>query len=265
MQPNFNITRESNNILYFDTYSDDSCQLQFHSQIEIYFVDEGSMDMYVGGEFKTLYAGQFSIALSYEPHAYKTPKTSSSSVLLIPPYLCEEFISHIEGKKLNSHFITDQKVYNEVKGCFEHLSDPNISYVKTIGYINVILGIILENSQFTEGSAPTNTELATKILFYLHQNFKNDISPASVAKHFGYSNSYISRYFKSCFNITLIRYLNILRLKNAVMLMHGGKGDITNCAFESGFSSMRTFYRAFNNEFKMPPSEYIKSIEADAR
>ena len=67
----------------------------------------------------------------------------------------------------------------------------------------------------------------------------------------------ISKFFKAKFNVTLVRYLTVIRLKNAVMLLHENKNSVTYCALESGFSSMRTFYRAFSEEFSCSPKEYF--------
>ena len=44
MHPRFGIERERNNSLFFKKYSNDRCLFHFHSQIELYFVDEGEMD-----------------------------------------------------------------------------------------------------------------------------------------------------------------------------------------------------------------------------
>ena len=51
----------------------------------------------------------------------------------------------------------------------------------------------------------------------------------------------------------------IVRLRHAITLMCSGKHDITYCALEAGFASMRTFYRAFHEEFGMTPTDFIKN------
>ena len=260
MQPRFDIERERNNRLFFKAYRNDKCLFQFHSQIEIYFVDEGEMEMLVGGKFQTLHAGEMSIALSYDTHAYKTPRFSRSSSLLIPAHLCEEFLTTTKGKRLITPFITDLNVYTTVKRYYEALKDESISKLTQLGYIYLILGVILDAVRFEDADSPNDTDLASRILFYLTDNYKNDVSPSSVAEHLGYSQSYISRYFKACFGITLGKYITIVKLKHAVAMMHEGKKDITYCALESGFSSMRTFYRAFHTEFGCSPKEYADQL-----
>ncbi len=261
MLPSFNVIREKNNLLFCKSYKNDRCNFQFHSQIEIYCVTEGEMEMIVDGKSKTLKAGEFSVALSYVGHDYKTPSHSQSFVIMIPAHLCEEFIAETDGKKLSSPFFTHKRLFESVVDCFRVLNDENSSWIKKHGIANVVLGLILENGNFVNAKKPANSELITKILFYLNENYKKDISPVSVAEYFGYSQSYVSRYFKSCCGVNLAKYITMLRLKNAIMLLSETKHDISYCAFESGFSSVRTFYRSFQNEFDCSPKEYIKKMK----
>lgn len=258
MQPIFNIVRERNNNLFYKSYHNDKGVLQFHSQIELYFVDSGEMEAWVNGHYRLLGAGEMSVALSYDSHAYKTPVESTSSVLIIPPHICEDFITATKGKKATNPFITDKETAAEIKRCYEQIKRENINKIEQLGYIYTILGIVMDNVFLESASEIKDPTLSSRILFYISENFKSGITPAQIANHFGYSQSYISRYFKSCFNITLVKYLTILRLKNALMLMHENKHSTTYCSLESGFSSMRTFYRAFYNEFGCSPKEYMK-------
>ncbi len=260
MQARFNVSREKNNLLISKRYKNDFCHFQFHSQIEIYAVTEGEMQMFVDNKRKTLHAGEFSVALSYIGHDYKTQKFSRSFSILIPVHYCEEFLAEIEGKKLESPFFDDEELFEKLAECSNILREANTSTVTKLGFTNYVLGLILEKSKFVDTKKPTNNNLITKILFYLNENYKTDISPASVAEHFGYSQSYISRYFKSCCGINLVKYIRMLKLKNAITLLAETKNDITYCALESGFSSVRTFYRAFQDEFGCSPKEYIKEI-----
>ena len=260
MQPIFNIERDRKNELRCFRYRNDKCLFQFHSQIEIYFVNEGEMEMFVGGKYQTLKAGDVSVALSYDTHMYKTPAASRSAVILIPTGLCEEFLQEIKGKRLKTPFITDPAVGEELRRYFEILRSEELSHVRKIGYLYIILGLIVEHIGLEDATEPIDTELASQVLFYISENYRSEVTPASVAEHFGYSQSYLSRYFKACFNITLGKYITIVKLKSAEKLMREGKNDITYCAMESGFSSMRTFYRAFHNEFGCSPKEYMERV-----
>jgi len=227
MQPRFNIERERKNSLFYKNYKNDFCLFQFHSQIELYFVDGGEMEMLVDGKQRVLGEGELSVALSYSPHAYKTPVASQSSVLLIPPHMCEEFVMATKSKKLADPFITDKRVVSEIRNYCEKIKEEKGCRIKQLGYIYTVLGIIMESSSFIDVDEPIDSDLASRILFYISENFKEGITPSSIASHFGYNQSYVSRYFKACFNITLCKYLTAVRLRNAVLLLNEGKHDIT--------------------------------------
>lgn len=262
MQPRFNIERDRANKLFVRSYTNDFCLFQFHSQVELYFIDEGEMEIFVGGRADTLRAGELSVALSYDSHVYRTPEASRSSVLLIPPYMCEEFIAATKGKRLESPFVKDGETVARIKGYYEALKDESIGRMRQLGYVYLILGTLLDAVKLIDADRPIDTDLGSRMLFYINENYKSPITPATIAQHFGYNQSYISRYFKSCFGINLGKYLTVTRLKSAILLLGEGKHDITYLALESGFSSMRTFYRAFHAEFGMSPKQYLATIGA---
>ncbi|MBQ8320770.1 MAG: helix-turn-helix domain-containing protein [Clostridia bacterium] len=260
MKAEFGIKRENNNRLFYKSWTNDKGVYHFHSQIELYFVDDGEMEVVVNDRRAMLKKGEMSVALSFNPHGYRTPQSSASSALIIPTYLCEEFVLATRDKRVASPFIRDRGEVERIKGYYELIKREDTGEIERLGYIYVILGIVMKNLSFETVGDTMDAELCSKILIYINENYKNNITPASVSKHFGYSQSYISRYFKKSFGATLNKYLTVIRLKNVVLLMHEKKHNITYCAMEGGFSSMRTFYRAFYEEFGCPPKEYMKRL-----
>ena len=262
MKANFNVTRERHNKLFYKEYENDACVLQFHSHIELYFVDSGSMEFIVNGHRRVLRGGEMSVALSYDSHAYRTPEKSKSSVLIIPVYLAEAFINATKHKKATYPFITDKETVKKIKGYIKDLLSDESNEVISIGLINVILGNVMKSIFFENSETANDMELSSRILSYINEHFKEDITLESLAHEFGYNKSYLSRYFKSSFNIGFNQYISTVRLKNALILMNEKKHSLTHCAFAGGFNSMRTFYRVFENEFNCSPKEYLKNIES---
>jgi AraC-like DNA-binding protein len=52
----------------------------------------------------------------------------------------------------------------------------------------------------------------------------------------------------------------MLRLRESILLLQSGKRTVTEAAIESGFGSMRSFYRAFYTEFSCSPKEYLSRL-----
>ena len=263
MHATFNIERERNSSLFYKSYPNSHCQFQFHSPIELYFIEKGEMEILVNGIHQTLKAPAVCVVLSYNTHAYRTPVFSYATLLVIPTHLCEEFTQAIHGKQLVSPFITDPEAYTELKAAYDMIVAFEANKVKQRGAVYMLLGTLLEHLFFTEAKEEMDTTLASQILFYIEENHASNITLSTVSNHFGYSESHISRYFKASFGITLSHYLTTVRLRHAIMLMCSGKHDITYCALEAGFASMRTFYRAFHEEFGMTPTDFIKSEKSN--
>ncbi len=249
MQANLTVKREKTNKLELTKYEDPYCFMQFHSQIEIFAVTDGEMEMLIDGKRKTLSKGEFAVVLPHITHEYKTPHSSQAFCIIIPTFFCKEFLEQTHGQKLKSPFFSDLELFSKIKQLFDLINEENASELRKFGIINLILGYVLENGEFIDYNQEINAELISKILLYINDNFKTNISPTSVAEHFGYSLAYISHLFKISCGTTLKRYITLLRLKNALSLMRSKENNITFCAFESGFTSMRTFYRSFQNEF----------------
>ena len=257
MQPTFGLQREQTNDLFFSTYKNVSGKFHFHSHIEVFIVDEGEVDVFINDKSRRLKAGEMSVALSYDAHTYHSAGTSLSSLLIIPPHMCEDFTALVKNKQISDPFIDDSSAVSSVRLCFEKLKNSPNNLISR-GYASVILGILFEHISLTPAKRDIDNELSAKLLIYINENFKNDISLSEIAAKFGYNPSYISRYFKNCFNIGLNHYIKVIRLKNAVLLMQENKHNITYCALESGFNSMCTFYRAFFEEFGCTPKDYLK-------
>ncbi len=199
--------------------------------------------------------------LPYTLHEFKWSCSSPSFHIIIPTFLCKEFLAVIDGKKLEKPFFEDPVLFNEIKKLFDLLNEDNASEIRKLGIVNPILGYILESGKFIDRNDNIKIELVSKILLYINENFKNNISPSSIAEYFGYSLAYISHIFKTSSGITLKRYLTITKLNNVLSLIKSDKNNITYCALESGFTSTRTFYRSFKNEFGCSPKTYLKNIK----
>lgn len=260
MQARFGIERELQNQLFYKECENDNGDIHFHSQIEICIVDEGEMDVLINDKRRTLKKGEMCVSLRYDAHVYKPVTYSKSTVLVMPLYMCGEFMAAVKDKKVANPFICDAAVVETIKDCCHEIKKNTHNQIKQSGYVNVILGTIIENVCFEPSREPIESELSAKLLLYIHENYKKPITLSSLSAMFGYSQSFISRYFKTCFNVGINQYLTIIRLKNAVTLMQEKKYSITYCALESGFNSLRTFYRVFRKAFHCAPKEYIRQI-----
>ena len=260
MRAQFDMERERSRELFkevADDNADGRCRCNFHSQIELYIVREGQVDALVNQHRMLLGKDQMAVALSYDAHLFRSTGASESCIVTIPPELCREFTRAVRNKQVQNPFICDRETVREIRTYVAAAKQARDNELKLRGYLYVILGIVLENIFLEATDSTTDTELSGRLLFYLNRNFRSEITLQTLSAEFGYSPGYLSRYFRECVGVGVSRYVNILRLRNALLLLQEGKYTHTYCALESGFTSVRTFYRIFRQELQCAPGAYL--------
>lgn len=227
--------------------------LHFHSNVELYAVHEGEVDVWVNENCRRLKAGEIAFMSSYDAHRYEPIGSAVVSWLIVPASLCPGLFK----KNVADPFICDNELFSAVDKLI-CLIEKDKNALLTNGCIGVIFGLLLENLDFTERAEQKNTDVISQTLLYLNDNFKNNVSLGVAATQLGYNPSYLSRTFKESMGIPFNAYLTMLRLRESVQLLKSGE-SVSFCVSESGFNSIRTFYRAFQNEFGCTPKEYVKN------
>lgn len=257
MQPTFNLSREQTTQLYAVEGSNFGVYFHFHSHIELLVVTDGCVEVTVNDQQKLLRAGEIAVALSYDAHQFRTEQESHGISIIIPTDMCPEFISAVGDRANTNPFLCDPELFDTVCRCYQHIrSAPNSLWEKGLVYLS--LGAILKHMQLEKKEEASDHNLLTALLMYLSKHYTQEISLETIAADMGYNASYLSRCFNASLHIGIPGYITMLRLRHAVLLMRDPKKSITECAFESGFSSLRTFYRTFREEFHCSPNEYRK-------
>lgn len=106
-------------------------------------------------------------------------------------------------------------------------------------------------------SRPSGADLRFReIISFVDENYRSDISCASLSRRFGYDEAYFSRRFKEITGLSPTVYIRVLRLEYAQKLLKRGS-SVGEAARESGFSDSGYFSRCFKKQFSLTPAEYI--------
>lgn len=250
------IERELKDELRIIEYEVGNGDVHFHSQIEICIVENGSIDALVNNAKKILHKGDMAISLSYDSHRYISIGDARYCVLILPNDICEKFYDILQTNNLAAPFICNSPRRESILKYVAHAKEET-NKLTLLGYAYLLLGIIKEEIPTAEAKDDSDSELLSRLLLYIHDNYHKDLTLSSISRAFGYHPVYISSYFKSHLDIGISRYINIIRLKHAILLMRQKKQTVTQIALECGFCSTRTFYRTFNKEFGCSPKEYM--------
>lgn len=94
-----------------------------------------------------------------------------------------------------------------------------------------------------------------RIIEYLNKNINEKISIDDLSKKFNYDRFYLMHLFKKQFNITIIDYLNKIRIYNSLNDLKKEK-SILNVALNNGFISQEYYTETFKNILGINPSQY---------
>lgn len=96
---------------------------------------------------------------------------------------------------------------------------------------------------------------------YIHQNFAKPLTLNSIAKRFECSKSTVMNQFKSKYGVSVIAYLNTVRLKEAKKLICDTELSFKEIAAECGFYDQNYFSKQFSENFGCSPTEFRKEYK----
>jgi AraC-like DNA-binding protein len=107
------------------------------------------------------------------------------------------------------------------------------------------------------GGRKYNRQMLERVFTFIHENFSDpDITLDQAADAAALSKFYFTRYFKQQTGQTFHSYLSRVRVNQAEEYLAETDYSITDIAYQSGFSSLKTFNRIFKAYTGTSPSSY---------
>ncbi len=232
-----------------------------HDDIELVFVIKGGGTAYCDGKKYNLEENSFFIAFPNQVHHYSECLEGEYVLIIMKP-----------SALLSYRGVFEEGVPSNAVWCLgENGDDTTIELLEIIvkdfsrgGYSSIIAAYLtalfgkLLNFYKIEKNRTTH-ETLLQILQYCAAHFKEPISIESVSQNLHVSRSTVSHIFSSRLSINFCDYINSLRLIEAEQLLKNKNFSITEISYQCGFSTIRTFNRAFYKRYGISPSAYRNS------
>lgn len=101
-----------------------------------------------------------------------------------------------------------------------------------------------------------NTDVVKKVKSYIKENLSGDTSLDNLADYVGLSPEYLLRLFKKREKLTILQYINDLKIIKAKKLIEENSMQIKDIASELGFNSAGYFGRFFKSKTGLSPQSY---------
>lgn len=178
----------------------------------------------------------------------------------IGPYILERIFStpskYFEEsvtKRIKNIFINMYEEYDKM------LTEFGEQRLRLMLYELILL--ILEYG-LDENAPADNTPISRPVLdavFYMENNFMNNIGIDDVAAICGYSSAHFSRLFKAQLHISYSEYLNNIRLRHVKSMLISTDMSVTEIALEAGFKYPSNMTVLFKQTFGLTPLSFRKN------
>lgn len=117
--------------------------------------------------------------------------------------------------------------------------------------------IIIDNN----APAKNDVESVRKVIDYISENYKNQITLEELSALSNLSETRLSRLFRSITGMSCIDYVIEFRLSKALSMLRSSDMSVIEIAYDTGFNNISYFNRTFKKHFNQTPTEYRKNKE----
>ena len=137
-------------------------------------------------------------------------------------------------------------------------SSDYIRDMRINGKLNDLLTLLMESSWHREAhtNAPKKMEISRVKSFLDEQHYEEKLSLESVASHFFIDKHYLARLFKEQYGVTLVTYLQQVRITHAKRMLRFTDKSIEEIGLECGIGELNYFSRVFKKLEGVSPSEF---------
>ena len=156
------------------------------------------------------------------------------------------YISIINGVRdiAEERFLSEleMKFYKNIKRDRGTADDK--MYIRLINDVELICSSIKSERDTKKNSKSKTQLLVERVKEYINKNYANsNMSVMSIADEFNITASYISKQFKDTVNMSMLDYINYLRIRKALEMVKNGEHTYREIYLQVGYTNERTFYR----------------------
>lgn len=231
-----------------------------HSHVELVYLKKGTSVAVSDNKKYLLEAGDLFLSFPNQIHFYHDKTPVEGYLIIFTPELFQElkevFLTKIPDYPILHRRQLPPDASESMEKICQKLKNAGLyDRIAARGYLLALLGEVLPVMTLFENFGDQDT--IKNILKYCMENYTEPLSLESLAEALHLNKYYISHIFNERMNISYKGFINNLRVEHACSMLERD-ANITDIAYACGFSSVRTFNRAFLKYMETTPRDYIK-------
>ena len=247
-----------------------------HHKYEIYYEIEGTRRYFIEDAAYIVNAG--SVVLIGENQIHKTASvgdTPSSRIVmnfsgeylgkLVELFPDVDFFSFLSEE--HNHLLSNitVKQQNHIHSMLQQLltlqeeTTPESDAIRKMLLATLLLELkeMCKQQQVQGGeNGRVSNHIVDQIQAYIAEHYAEKLTLTGIASQFYISPYYLSRLFKKSINLSLIEYINGVRIKAAQNLIEKSNESISDIAERTGFLTTAHFRRVFKDATGLSPQQY---------
>ena len=240
-----------------------------HDNYELYYLESGRRDYFIGNRIVHIKAGDFVFVPSHTIHKTTSVSPEGHERFLIN--FTEDFFEYPLKKDVlnvfkdyclsipeeNKDMILEifKKISDEYENQDTHSPILLKAYLSELFIILLRIGSPIHSLNRIENKTEIHIK---KVLDLLDNNISSEITVDYAAKIAHLSKSHFEKNFRLLTGFTFVDYLNTMRIKRAQKLLSKTSKSITDIAFECGFNSSNYFITVFKSYNGITPFQFRK-------
>ena len=247
-----------------DTKSPLQCNAHLHYHLELLCLLDGHTRAYVDSNEYQLEPGDILLAFPNQIHRFESVDKESYLLFIINPdsmpELCRLFTTALPLSAVVRGGAKEPALYDKLRAMADFCSMEDHPYHDVIqrGQMLSFFGELLCRMELTKPREGDSQSLKA-VVRYCSQNFTKELSLEILERELHISKYYISHLFSHKLNMRFNDYVNSLRISDACRYLRHDSRSVTEISELVGFSTLRTFNRAFIKQIGVTPSQYRKS------
>lgn len=252
-----------------------------HNKFEIYYLAEGTRRYFINDSTYLVHTGN--VVLVDKGEIHKTGPVNHEPHTRYVVNFNPEYISTAWGadvvNQLLTYFSLGIKVLSlpiKTQGYIENIlqklfdlngsSEPDVEILRKSLLTELLVclkGCVAEQRRVSAESQRITNKTVDKVSTYISQNYREPLSLKSIAAQFYISPYYLSHLFKKFTSLSIVEYINSVRIRAAKKYLETTKLKITEITELTGFCTSSHFSRVFKLGTGLSPNQYRKFYHKD--
>ena len=229
--------------------------MHYHDAYELYYLEAGTRDYFVEDKLFSVSAGEFVLIPPGKLHRTGGAHCVRTLVQFTREFLEKTFTAQVAEQ------LTECFCHVKIQpGAHQQRCQVLLKQLEeATGELEfaLALGCLLQTLAKC-GDPEIQYDQTGAIVTYINQNYASIESIDQIASEFYISKYHLCRVFKRAMELTVIEYLNQVRIKNAAQLLTDTDKDIVEIAVQCGYHSVAYFSNLFKKTMGFAPTEYRK-------